>query len=176
MPNFRRRYVLGGTWFFTVTLRDRRSSLLTDNIDALREVTRWTVRHYPFRIDAFVVLPEHLHAIWTLPSDDTDFSTRWRMIKTRFVRTLPNVEPLTGSMVERGERGVWQRRFWEHHIRNDREFGHYADYCAINPVKHGLVQRAIDWPYSSFHRDMKRGIYNEDWGAQFDFPGDFGET
>jgi putative transposase len=175
MPDYRRRLVPGGCWFFTVTLLDRRSRLLTDNIDTLREATRWTVRRYPFRIDAFVVLPEHLHAIWTLPPGDTDFSTRWRMIKTRFVRALPNTEPLTRSRIERGERGVWQRRFWEHQIRSDEELGHYADYCAINPVKHGLVRRAIDWPYSSFHRDLRRGIYSEDWGTNVDLPGDFGE-
>ena len=87
----------------------------------------------------------------------------------------PQNEPLTVSRVERGERGIWQRRFWEHHIRNDDEFGHYADYCAINPVKHGLVRRPIEWPYSSFHRDLRRGIYSEDWGTRVDVPGEFGE-
>jgi putative transposase len=176
MPDFRRCYALGGTWFFTVALRDRRSRLLVDKIEALREATVWTVRRYPFRIDAFVVLPEHLHAIWTLPPNDTDFSIRWRMIKTRFVRALPTIEPLTRTMVERGERGIWQRRFWEHQIRDDRDFGQHADYCAINPVKHGLVRRAVDWPYSSFHRDLKRGIYDENWGATVEFRGDFGEA
>jgi len=175
MPDYRRRFVPGGCWFFTVTLLDRRSTLLTDNIDALREATRWTLRRYPFRIDAFVVLPEHLHAIWTLPPGDTDFSTRWRMIKTRFVRSVPNTEPMTRSRVERGERGIWQRRFWEHHIRSHEEFGHYADYCAINPVKHGLVRRPIDWPHSSFHRDLRRGIYTVDWGTKVTLPGEFGE-
>jgi putative transposase len=175
MPDYRRRYVPGETWFFTVTLVDRRSRLLTDNIDALREATRWTRQRYPFRIEAFVVLHEHLHAIWTLPPDDTDFSTRWRMIKTRFVRTLAPTETLTRSRIERGERGIWQRRFWEHHIRNDEELGHYADYCAINPVKHGHVRRPIDWPYSSFHRDLRRGIYTENWGSKVDLPGDYGE-
>src|SRR5258707_938155 len=82
----------------------------------VREATRWTLQRYPFRIDAFVILPEHLHAIWTLPPDDTDFSIRWRMIKTRFVRSLPKTEPLTRTHVARGERGIWQRRFWEHLI------------------------------------------------------------
>ena len=121
------------------------------------------------------MLPEHLHAIWTLPPDDADFSSRWRLIKSRFVRALPNNEPLSRTRIERGERGIWQRRFWEHYIRNENEFGHYADYCAINPVKHGLVRRAIDWPYSSFHRDLQRGIYTDDWGTKIDLPGDFGE-
>jgi putative transposase len=172
MPDFRRRYTPGGTWFFTVVLRDRRSRLLVEHIDALRDAIGWTLRHYPFRINAFVVLPEHLHAIWTLPPEDTDFSTRWRMIKTRFVRSLPATEALTRTMVERGERGIWQRRFWEHRIRDDQEIGRYASYCAINPVKHGLVRRAIDWPYSSFHRDVRRGLYDEDWGTAVEFHGD----
>jgi len=86
MPNYRRAFVPGGSWFFTVNLLDRRSSLLTDQIDALRDATQWARQRYPFHIDAFVVLPDHMHAVWTLPPDDADFSTRWRMIKTRFVR------------------------------------------------------------------------------------------
>jgi REP-associated tyrosine transposase len=176
MPNYRRRFVPGGCWFFTVNLLDRHTSLLTDHIDALRDATRRAMRSYPFRIDAFVVLPDHLHAIWTLPPDDADFSTRWRLIKTRFVRAIPRGERLSRTRVARGERGIWQRRFWEHLVRDENEFGRYVEYCAINPVKHGYVRRAADWPYSSFHRDVGRGTFSEDWGTDIDRPGDFGEA
>lgn len=175
MPNYRRWYAPGGCWFFTVNLLDRRKRLLVEHVDALREATATTMRRHPFRIDAFVVLPDHLHAIWTLPEDDTDFSTRWRLIKTRFAMAIPKTEPLSPVQAARGERGIWQRRFWEHLIREETEFGRYADYCAINPVKHGHVRRAVDWPYSSFHRDVRRGIYSEDWGVDIDAPGAFGE-
>jgi len=175
MPNYRRYRVEGGCWFFTVNLLDRRKRLLVEHINSLREATAWTMHRHPFRIDAFVVLPEHLHAIWTLPEGDADFSMRWRLIKTRFARAIPKTEPLSPTRAAKGERGVWQRRFWEHLIRDDNEFGHYADYCAINPVKHGHVRRAVDWPYSSFHRDLRRGIYTEDWGIDIDVPGEFGE-
>jgi putative transposase len=175
MPNCRRRFEPGGCWFFTVNLLNRRSSLLTDNIRALREATRRMLRRYPFRIDAFVVLPDHLHAIWTLPPGDSDFSTRWRLIKTRFARAIPRGEWLSSTRVKRGERGVRQRRFWEHLVRDENELGRYIEYCAINPVKHGLVTRAVDWPYSSFHRDVKRGIFSEDWGVDTEVEGEFGE-
>jgi putative transposase len=175
MPNYRRAFVPGGCWFFTVNLLDRRSSLLTDEIDALREATQWTRQWYPFDIDAFVVLPEHIHAIWTLPPDDPDFSTRWRMIKTRFARAIPKTEYLTRVREARGERGIWQRRFWEHLIRDEEDFGRHVEYCYINPMKHGLVRRVQDWPYSSFHRDVRNGIFPEDWGGDTASTGEFGE-
>ena len=175
MPNYRRRYVPGGCWFFTVNLLDRRTTLLTDHIDALRQATRETVRDHPFRIGAWVVLPDHLHAIWRLPPDDADFSTRWRLIKTRFARAIPRGERLSPTRIARGERGIWQRRFWEHLIRDEDELGRYVEYCAINPVKHGYVRRAVDWPYSSFHRDVRRGLFAADWGIDVTMTGDFGE-
>jgi putative transposase len=175
MPNYRRLFVPGGCWFFTVNLLDRRTSLLTDNIDALRAATAWTMRRYPFRIEAFVVLPDHLHAIWTLPEGDAYFSTRWRMIKTRFARALPATERRDETRLARGERGIWQRRFWEHLIRDEDDFGRHVDYCTINPVKHGYVRRVADWPYSSFHRDVRRGLFTEDWGGEIDLSGAFGE-
>jgi putative transposase len=165
MPDYRRRYVPGGSWFFTVNLLDRRQRLLVEHIDLLREATRWAMRRHPFRIEAFVVLPDHLHAIWTLPEGDADFSLRWRLIKTRFARGIPKGEWLSPAREARGERGVWQRRFWEHMIRDEDDFARCANYCAINPVKHGHVRRPLDWPYSSFHRDVRRGVYSEDWGT-----------
>ena len=153
MPNYRRAFVAGGCWFFTVNLRERGTSLLTDNIDALREATRHTMRRHLFRVDAFVVLSDHLHAIWTLPPDDADFSMRWRLIK----------RDLRGRyLAARGERGIWQRRFLEHLIRDERDYRHHVEYCAINPVKHGLVRRVPDRPHSSFHRDVRAGIFAED--------------
>ena len=175
MPNYRRAFVQGGCWFFTVNLLDRRTRLLTDNIDALREATRRTALTLPFRINAFVVLPDHLHAIWTLPPADSDFSTRWRLIKTRFARAIPPGERRSDVRLARGERGIWQRRFWEHLIRDEDDYRHHVEYCMINPVKHGLVRRVVDWPYSSFHRDVRAGIFPEDWAGEFDAAGAVGE-
>ena len=111
MPNYRRAFVAGGCWFFTVNLLERGTNLLTDNIDALREATRHTMRRHPFRIDAFVVLPDHIHAMWTLPPHDADFSMRWRLIKTRFARAIPAGERRSAVHEAGGERGIWQRRF-----------------------------------------------------------------
>jgi putative transposase len=175
MPNYRRAFVPGGCWFFTANLLDRRSKLLIDNIDALREATRWTLQRYPFHVDAFVVLPDHLHTIWTLPPHDADFSMRWRMIKVRFARAIPKTERLSRVRQARGERGIWQRRFWEHLIRDDADYARHVEYCYINPVKHGLVRRVQDWPYSSFHRDVRTGIFPEDWAGEIEPAGEFGE-
>jgi putative transposase len=155
VPNYRRVHVSGGCWFFTVNLFDRNSRLLVENINALRDAVRATRERFPFHIDAMVVLPDHIHAVWTLPEGDRDFSTRWRLIKVRFARTVPTGEWLSNSRRKRGERGVWQRRFWEHLIRDDKDFGHHVDYCWFNPVKHGLVADVADWPFSSFHRDAR---------------------
>jgi putative transposase len=145
-------HVAGGTYFFTVNLRDRSRGLLVDYIDDLRASFRDVRRKFPFRIDAVVVLPEHLHCVWTLPPGDADFSTRWRLIKTRFMRAIP-----------RGD--VWQRRFWEHSIGNERDLIAHLDYIHFNPVKHRHVTRPIDWPYSSFHRFVATGMYSADWTA-----------
>jgi putative transposase len=175
MPNYRRAHAPGGCWFFTVTLFDRRSSLLTDQIDVLREATRRTQARYPFHIDAFVVLPDHIHAVWTLPPDDTNFSTRWRLIKLHFAKATPKTEHLNATRQRRGERGIWQRRFWEHLIRSDEDYSRHIEYCYINPMKHGLVGRVQDWPYSSFHRDVKDGIFPEDWAGDMTQTGEFGE-
>ncbi|HVT83085.1 MAG TPA: transposase [Phycisphaerae bacterium] len=174
MPNYRRAFIPGGCWFFAVNLLDRRGSLLTDRIDALRDATRHVMRSRPFRIDAFFVLPDHLHAIWTLPPGDADFPTRWRLIKTRFARAVPPGERRSAARLARGERGIWQRRYWEHAIRDEDDYHRHVEYCAINPVKHGLVTRVRDWPYSSFHRDVRAGIFPEDWAGDVE-DGAFGE-
>jgi putative transposase len=175
MPNYRRAFVPGGCWFFTATLLNRRSRLLTENIDALRDATHRTRERFPFHIDAFVVLPDHIHAVWTLPPDDADFSLRWRQIKVRFAKSIPKGEWLSPVRQARGERGIWQRRFWEHLIRDESDYARHIEYCYINPVKHGLVRRVSDWPYSSFHRDVRAGIFPQDWAGEVEATGDFGE-
>jgi putative transposase len=175
MPNYRRAFVPGGCWFFTVNLLERRQTLLVDHIATLREAVAKTRQSQPYRIDAFVVLPDHLHAIWTLPPGDADFSTRWRLIKSRFARALPKHERLSSVRVARNERGIWQRRFWEHLIRDEADYARHVEYCYINPVKHGLVTKVRDWPHSSFHRDVRAGIVAEDWAGDFEQDGAFGE-
>jgi putative transposase len=176
MTDYRRNFLPGGTFFFTVNLADRRLRLLTDNIDALRRAFRETHRHHPFTIDAIVVLPDHLHAVWTLPEGDTNFATRWRLIKSAFSRSIATGERISRSRASKGERGIWQRRYWEHTIRDDDDFARHIDYVHINPVKHRLVTRVGDWPYSSFHRMVKLGIYPEDWAGDISSDGtDFGE-
>ena len=149
--------------FFTVNLLERNNTLLVDHIDLLRESIRLCKQKHPFHIDAWVVLPEHMHCIWTLPEGDDDFSNRWKMIKTQFSKGLPKVERRSKVRIKRGERGIWQRRFWEHAIRHDRDYVAHMDYLHFNPVKHGWVDKVIDWPYSSFHLYVKRGLYPVDW-------------
>ena len=163
MPNYRRAFAPGGCWFFTVNLLDRRRSLLVDHIDALRAATRRTKARHPFTIDAMVVLPDHIHAVWTLPEDDADFSLRWRLIKIAFAQAIPKREPRSPVRVARGERGIWQRRYWEHTIRDDQDFAAHMDYTHFNPVKHGLVQHPADWPHSSFRQCVARGLYPAGW-------------
>ena len=159
MPNYRRAFVPGGCWFFTVNLLDRRQTLLADHVTTLREAIAATRQDYPFTIDAFVVLPDHLHAIFSLPQGDSDFSTRWRLIKNRFAKALPKDERLSAVRIRRNERGIWQRRFWEHLVRDEADFTRHVEYCYINPVKHGLVTRVRDWQYSTFHRDIQAGWF-----------------
>jgi putative transposase len=176
VPNYRRAFVPGGCWFFTVNLLERKRTLLVDRIEVLRDAVAQTRRRYPFEIDAIVVLPDHMHAVLTLPPADADFSTRWRLIKTRFAKGLPKQERLSAVRKKRSERGIWQRRFWEHLIRDEADYGRYVEYCYINPVKHGLVTRVQDWPHSSFHRDVRRGIFSIDWAGDMDASGEFGEA
>jgi putative transposase len=132
-------------------------------VDLLRDVVRDVRRRYPFRIDAWVVLPEHLHCVWTLPPGDSDFSTRWRLIKSGFSRALPKIEYRSDVRRNAGERGIWQRHYWEHAIRDEVDFERHVDYVHVNPLKHGWVKRVSDWPYSTFHRYVEKGIYPLDW-------------
>ncbi|MET4221727.1 putative transposase [Bradyrhizobium sp. LB14.3] len=178
MTSFRRNFVPGGSYFFTVNLADRSLSLLTTHIDRLRAAFRETSQRHPFTIDAIVVLPEHLHTVWTMPDGDADFAMRWRQIKSAFSRNLENGETVSPSRAAKGERGIWQRRYWEHTIRDEEDYARHIDYVHINPVKHGLVNRVSDWPPSSFHRYVDRGIYPVDWAgdlARCEDDAEFGE-
>jgi putative transposase len=163
MTNYRRNFVSGGSFFFTVNLAERRLRLLTSHVDLLRAAFRKVRRQYPFQIEAIVILPDHLHAIWTLPEDDADFALRWRLIKTAFSRALPSGERISESRARKGERGIWQRRYWEHTLRDEADFARHADYIHFNPVKHGYVSRVRDWPHSSFHRMVRLGTCPLDW-------------
>ena len=163
MPNYRRYRVPGGCYFFTVNLLERKNTLLIDRIDLLRESVRLCKRMKPFHIDAWVVLPEHMHTIWTLPEGDDDFSSRWKLIKTHFSKSIPLEERRSNVRIKRGERGIWQRRYWEHCIRDEQDYENHMDYLHFNPVKHGWVKKVIDWPYSSFHRYVNQGVYSVDW-------------
>ncbi len=161
---FRRVRIPGGTYFFTVVTAERRP-LLIDNISRLREAFRSVKHRYPFHIKAIVILPDHLHTIWGLPNGDADYSLRWSLIKRRFSIGLPAGRQ-TASRRSKREKGIWQRRYWEHCIRDENDLRRHLDYIHYNPVKHGFVKRVADWPYSSFGRWVEKGIYPEGWGAE----------
>lgn len=161
MPNYWRVWITDGSYFFTVNLQDRQSDLLIREIDLLRHAVATTKERHPFTIDAWVVLPEHMHCLWTLPPGDSNFAKRWMVIKQLFCRGLP-VRHEPGS---RRERGIWQRRYWEHLIRDQEDWNRHFDYIHINPLKHGWVERVRDWPYSSFHRAVREGSYSLDWAG-----------
>jgi putative transposase len=166
MTAYRRNPVAGGTYFFTLNLADRRLPLLTDNIGLLRAAFRYTRRRHPFTIEAIVILPDHLHALWTLPAGDSDFATRWRLIKTVFSRGLRPTKRVSASRSRKGERGIWQRRFWEHTIRDSDDVARHIDYIYFNPVKHSYVERVQDWPFSSFHRMARLDCYPPEWAGR----------
>jgi len=173
MRTYQRLRIDGGCYFFTVNLAQREGNLLILHIESLREAFRQTRQDHPFDINAIVILPEHLHCIWQLPEADSDYSTRWRLIKSRFSMAMPKTERISNSRIGKGERGIWQRRYWEHAIRDERDLQNHVDYIHYNPVKHGLVSQVNDWPYSSFHQWVKRGHYQENWGAP---PADFEQS
>jgi putative transposase len=176
MSRYRRLKIPGGTFFFTVVLAERGSDLLVRHIDLLRNVYREVARKYPFETIAICVLPDHLHAIWSLPEDDADFALRWNLVKGGFSRSLPTPAERTNSKRRRREKGIWQRRYWEHFIRDDRDLGQHIDYIHFNPVRHRIVARACDWPHSSFHRYVERGDLPLDWGGDTsEFPDVRGE-
>jgi putative transposase len=162
MPNYIRSRVPGATYFFTVTLADRRSRALVEHVDVLRKAYSTVHSAHPFETVAICVLPDHLHAIWRLPDDDADYSMRWQQIKRNFSAWA-------------GLAGVWQPRFWEHQIRDDDDLGRHVDYVHWNPVKHGHVRQVRKWPHSSLHRWIARGDLPEEWGLVSAPDGSFGE-
>ena len=177
MTAYRRNWVPGGSYFFMVNLADRSLRLLIENVDALRAAFREARRCNPFVVEAIVVLPDHLHCILTLPPGDADFATCMKMIKASFSRSLPRSGRRSSSRIAKGERGIWQRRYWEHTLRDERDWERHVDYIHYNPVRHGHAKRVSDWPYSSFHRFVRLGILPVDWGSgeAAGGEGDFGE-
>ncbi|WP_422013514.1 REP-associated tyrosine transposase [Roseateles sp.] len=162
---YRRADTPGATYFFTLNAADRSGQLLTDHIDALRASFRAVRRSRPFVLDAICVLPDHLHLLMTLPPDDADFATRIMLIKQGFSRRVPQGERISASRAAKGERGLWQRRYWEHLIRDDADFERHVNYIHFNPVKHGWVEQAVDWPHSSIHRFIREGAIDASWAG-----------
>lgn len=181
----------GAAVFFTVALADRQSDLLVRYVNVLRDAVRVTQAERPFGIDAWVVLPDHFHCVITLPDGDRDFWTRMGAIKARFTMgvrragfTPPTELPCMRSgryvgvnpdiRVDKGEVGIWQRRLWEHHIRDECDYENHVRYCWGNPVKHGCVERAVDWKWSSIHRDIRAGRVEAEWCGEVP-NGEYGE-
>jgi putative transposase len=171
MPHYRRANVAGGQYFFTV-VTERRQPMLTqpDIRSALRTAIKSVRASYPFTINAWVLLPDHLHAIWTLPDDDADFSTRWRLIKRDVTLACGNKYFRPDFLMTRRAAKqcgtIWQHRYWEHLLRDETDFRQHMDYLHWNPVNHGLVNRVMDWPWSSFHRLQSQGVYDLNWGGE----------
>jgi putative transposase len=175
---YRRANVKGGTYFFTVVTFNRIKIFSKPaEVSLLRNAIKKVMQKHPFKIDAFVLLPDHLHCIWTLPQHDSDYSTRWRLIKSYFSRNFnqrdvgwveernPTNEAHSASRQKKKEQAIWQRRFWEHLIRNQRDLNQHIEYIHYNPVKHGLVRAPVDWKYTSFHRYLDKGVFASNWGA-----------
>jgi putative transposase len=175
MSQYRRARVNASSFFFTVVLADRSSTLLVDEIDRLRNVYRTVRERRAFDTVAICILPDHIHAIWAMPEGDTDFSVRWNLIKGGFSRGLEQ-RPRSPSKIVKREKGIWQRRYWEHAIRDEADLERHIDYIHFNPVKHGHVTRVSDWQHSSFHRYVERGLLTKDWGGDMkEMAGSFGE-
>jgi putative transposase len=181
MSNYRRANIPGATYFFTQVTYQRIPWLCSDIArEALRKSMIRVQQLYPFSIDAIILLPNHIHCIWTLPEGDKNYATRWRLIKSfvthQCAQKLALQAEISESRQKRKERNLWQRRYWEHLIRDERDFAYHCDYIHYNPVKHGLCQSPKDWQFSSFHRFVAQNIYPEDWGVDkvLDIPANIG--
>src|ERR1017187_2890271 len=175
MPRYIRAKIKGSLFFFTVVLAERPNDLLVCEIDRLRRAYRAVQQRRPFETVAICILPDHLQAVWALPENDADFSTRWSLIKSGFSRGL-DARPRSASKLSKREKGIWHRRYWEHAIRDEADLERHVDYVHFNPVKYGHVARVVDWPFSSFHRDVEHGLLAEDWGGDMrEIQGSFGE-
>ena len=170
MPNYRRYHSRSNCHFFTLVSYQRKPFFIQPEFRTIfHNSIKQIQQKHPFEIDAMVLLPDHLHCILTFPDNDTDYSRRWSMIKRFVTQSFTNDENTVGcamrnnSRIKRGESNIWQRRFWEHEIRDQQDHEKHLDYCYRNPVKHGLVQQVRDWPYSTFHRDVKNGLYPLNW-------------
>ena len=176
MSWYRRLKIEGGIFFFTVALADRTDDLLVRHVDRLRRMYQAVHARRPFETIAICILPDHIHAVWSLPVGDKDYARRWSLIKSSFSRGLPYDATRTRSKIRKREKGLWQRRYWEHAIRDDADLARHVDYTHFNPVKHGYVSRVCDWPHSSFHRFVECGLLAADWGGDLgDIAGSFGE-
>ena len=160
MSQYKRCYQPGGNYFFTLVTYERRPIFINpDNVAYLKAAINKVKKKYPFSLNAIVILPDHLHCIWRLPENDTDFSMRWRLIKRYFSLEI------SASINHRKEKEVWQRRFWEHLIRDENDWRKHMDYIHYNPVKHGLVPSPEEWPHSSFCHYVEKGFYEKNWGS-----------
>jgi putative transposase len=180
--DYRRTFVPGGTYFFTIVTYQRRKIFTEECVVALlRQALRAVQVRNPFQVEAAVILPDHFHMIWRLPENDSDFPTRpvrlrsgmfqWRLIKSHFTHhwEVATDIPASSSRRIKGERAVWQRRYWEHLIRDEDDMRRHVEYIHYNPVKHRLVQAPVEWKYSSFHTYVKEGLYTVDWGNEASF-------
>ena len=170
MSNYRRSNTPGATYFFTLITHNRKPLF---SIDRAPRILRWAIsdvrERRPFKVEAICLLPDHIHTIWRLPDGDSAYPQRWNEIKGIFTKQFRDIssdeEQISRSRQRKGEGGIWQRRFWEHIIRDENDLKNHMDYLHYNPVKHGLVDQVVDWPWSSFHRYVKAGIYPVDWGG-----------
>jgi len=175
MVNYRRNFVPGGTYFFTATLKNRRSQLLLKHVDLLRQSFYQMKKERNLHVNAIVILPDHIHTVWTLPPGDNDYSNRWKMVKGLFTKSLKE-KGFSFKHNHKGEHQLWQPRYWEHTITDEQDLENHINYIHFNPVKHGLVKEVKEWPYSSFHRYVNDGRLPNDWGGKAkDFKGLYGE-
>ena len=161
MSEYRRLYQPGGSYFFTVVTHQRIKILsLPEHISRLKSSFAKVMEKHPYTMEAFVILPDHIHCLWRMPPSDSNYSIRWRLIKGYFSNGFN--DPVN----KRGEKEIWQRRFWEHLLRDDEDWRRHMDYIHYNPVKHGYVENPGDWPHSSFRQAVKDGLYAPDWGTE----------